>query len=123
MIQPIFSMEDARLETLGYRQELSRKLRSRDVLGLAIANVSPTMAVLLLTSGVFSIGGTFAIGADAVLAIVVVLISMCLGEMGSLFPVAGGCTRSFALFFPHHWRSSPSSTISFRVSFYPPALL
>src|SRR5579875_2384123 len=83
-------MEDARLDHLGYRQELSRKLRTRDVLGLAIANVSPTMAVLLLTSGVFSIGGTFAIGADAILAIVVVLISICLGELGSLFPVAGG---------------------------------
>ncbi|EJY54399.1 amino acid permease-associated region [Alicyclobacillus hesperidum URH17-3-68] len=90
MNRSISSMEDARLDHLGYRQELSRKLRTRDVLGLAIANVSPTMAVLLLTSGVFSIGGTFAIGADGILAIVVVLISMCLGELGSLFPVAGG---------------------------------
>lgn len=62
-------VDAARLEHLGYRQQLSRKLSLRDVVGLAIANVSPTMAVLLLTSGVFSIGGTFAIGADVILGV------------------------------------------------------
>ncbi|WP_206830304.1 APC family permease [Alicyclobacillus fructus] len=83
-------VDTARLQHLGYAQELSRKLHLRDVVGLAIANVSPTMAVLLLTSGVFSIGGTFAIGADVILGVVVILISMCLAELGSMFPVAGG---------------------------------
>lgn len=90
MEEPVAFVETARLEHLGYQQQLSRKLSLRDVVGLAIANVSPTMAVLLLTSGVFSIGGTFAIGADVILGVVVILISMCLAELGSMFPVAGG---------------------------------
>lgn len=82
--------DSERLEKLGYEQGLHRKLRIHDVIGLAIANVSPTMAVLLLTAGVFSIGGTFGIGADMILGVVVVFISMCLGELGSMYPVAGG---------------------------------
>jgi amino acid transporter len=79
-----------RLAKLGYAQGLQRKLHAKDVIGLALANVSPTMAVVLLTTGVFSIGGTFSIGADVILGVIVVLISMCLGELGSMYPVAGG---------------------------------
>jgi amino acid transporter len=60
------------------------------VVGLAMADVSPTMAVLLLTAGVVSISGTFTIGACLILSAIVVLIALCLGELSSRNPSAGG---------------------------------
>ncbi len=79
-----------RLRELGYAQGLHRKLSVIHVVGLAMADVSPTMAVLLLTAGCFVIGGTFAVGANILLAVVVMLIALCLGELASMFPLAGG---------------------------------
>ncbi|QPC91712.1 APC family permease [Mesorhizobium sp. INR15] len=60
------------------------------VVGLAMADVSPTMAVLLLTAGVVSISGTFTIGACLILSVIVVLIALCLGELSAMSPSAGG---------------------------------
>lgn len=80
----------ARLEQLGYKQQLARRLNVSEVVGLAMADVSPTMAVLFLTAGVFVVGGTFAIGANLILAVVVVMIALCLAELAALFPIAGG---------------------------------
>lgn len=79
-----------RLAELGYRQELRRRLRLWEVVMLALADVSPTMAVLLLTAGVFVVGGTFAIGANLLVAVAVMMIALCLGELGSMYPLAGG---------------------------------
>jgi amino acid transporter len=80
----------SRLEELGYRQELRRRLKVWHVVGLAMADVSPTMAVLFLTAGVFFVGGTFALGANLILAVVVTLIALCLGELAAMYPIAGG---------------------------------
>lgn len=60
------------------------------VVGLSMADVSPTMAVLLLTAGVVSISGTFTIGACLILSAIVVLIALCLGELSARRPSAGG---------------------------------
>ena len=79
-----------RLQELGYTQELRRRLKVWHVVGLAMADVSPTMAVLFLTAGVFVVGGTFAVGANLVLAVVVVLIALCLAELAAMYPIAGG---------------------------------
>jgi amino acid transporter len=79
-----------RLAELGYTQDLRRRLKVWHVVGLSLADVSPTMAVLLLTAGVFAIGGTFAIGANLLVAFAVLMIALCLAELGSMYPVAGG---------------------------------
>jgi amino acid transporter len=79
-----------RLEELGYEQGLRRRLKVWHVVGLALADVSPTMAVLFLTAGVFVVGGTFAVGANLILAGVVFLIALCLAELGTMYPIAGG---------------------------------
>lgn len=79
-----------RLEELGYKQELRRRLHIWHVVGLSLADVSPTMAVLFLTAGVFFIGGTFALGANLILAAVVMLIALCLAELATMYPIAGG---------------------------------
>src|SRR3712207_232018 len=79
-----------RLEELGYEQQLRRRLKVWHVVGLAMADVSPTMAVLFLTAGVFFVGGTFAVGANLLLAVVVTLIALCLAELAAMYPVTGG---------------------------------
>src|SRR4051794_35712626 len=79
-----------RLEELGYTQELRRRLKVWHVVGLSLADVSPTMAVLFLTAGVFFVGGTLALGANPFLAGVVLLIALCLAELAAMYPVAGG---------------------------------
>jgi amino acid transporter len=80
----------SRLEQLGYSQQLERRLNIPEVVGLAMADVSPTMAVLFLSAGVFFVGGTFSIGAGLILSVVVVFIALCLGELAAMFPIAGG---------------------------------
>jgi amino acid transporter len=81
---------ESRLEQLGYSQQLERRLNIPEVVGLAMADVSPTMAVLFLSAGVFVVGGTFSVGAGLILSVVVVLISLCLAELAAMFPIAGG---------------------------------
>ena len=47
MTEPAPSPEpQSRLEQLGYAQQLQRRLNIPEVVGLAMADVSPTMAVL-----------------------------------------------------------------------------
>jgi amino acid transporter len=82
--------QQSRLEQLGYSQQLERRLNIPEVVGLAMADVSPAMAVLFLSAGVFFIGGTFSIGAGLILSVVVVFISLCLAELAAMFPIAGG---------------------------------
>lgn len=70
--------------------ELRRRLKVSQVVLLAMADASPAMAVLLLTAGVFQVGGTFGVGAMIILSFIVVLIAMCLGELASAYPSTGG---------------------------------
>jgi amino acid transporter len=91
MTEPVSAPQpQSRLEQLGYSQQLERRLNIPEVVGLAMADVSPAMAVLFLSAGVFFIGGTFSIGAGLILSVVVVLISLCLAELAGMFPIAGG---------------------------------
>lgn len=70
--------------------QLRRRLKVSQVVLLAMADASPAMAVLLLTAGVFQVGGTFGVGAMIILSFIVVLIAMCLGELASAYPSTGG---------------------------------
>jgi len=69
---------------------LRRRLKVSHVVCLAMADASPAMAVLLLTAGVFQVGGTFGVGAMMILSGIVILIAMCLGELASAHPSTGG---------------------------------
>lgn len=70
--------------------QLRRRLKVSHVVCLAMADASPAMAVLLLSAGVFQVGGTFAVTAMLILSVIVVLIAMCLGELASAYPSTGG---------------------------------
>ncbi|MGU7782165.1 APC family permease [Burkholderia sp. PU8-34] len=74
----------------GGEQSFEERLSTGHVVGLAMADVSPTMAVFLLSGAVFVAGGTFAAGVNILMMGVVVLIALCLGELASMFPSAGG---------------------------------
>ena len=101
---------ESRLEQLGYSQQLVRRLNIPEVVGLAMADVSPTMAVLFLSAGVFVIGGTFSIGAGLLLSVVVVLISLCLAELAGMFPIAGGMYSLVRQVLPGRSHGSRCST-------------
>ncbi|WP_045519442.1 APC family permease [Neobacillus niacini] len=73
-----------------HNNTFKKNLSSWHVLGLSMADASPAMAVLLLTTGVFSIGGTAAIGSSIILSVVVIMIALTLAELSSLYPFSGG---------------------------------
>src|SRR4051812_19451678 len=81
---------DKRLSQLGYRQDLRRRLHVWHVAGLAIAMMSPTVTVVLLATTVFSVGGTFAIGANIIVNLIAVPLALILAELGALYPLTGG---------------------------------
>lgn len=71
-------------------QELRRRLKVWHVVCLAMADASPAQAVLLLSAGVFAVGGTFGVGSMIILSAIVILIALCLGELASIHPSTGG---------------------------------
>ena len=79
------------------------------------------MAVLFLSAGVFFIGGTFSIGAGLILSVVVVLICLCLAELASMFPIAGGMYSLVHKVLPGPFSWITMSTTSFRGSSSRPA--
>ncbi|MFD1555056.1 APC family permease [Paraburkholderia silviterrae] len=88
--QPAVSAIDA-VETIAHAGHvLKERLSTGHVVGLAMADVSPTMAVMLLSAAVFTAGGTFAAGVNIIMMGIVVLIALCLAELASMFPSAGG---------------------------------
>jgi amino acid transporter len=80
----------ARLEELGYRQELDRGLPLIGNIALTMSNVSPTMAVFLFVLAPLAVTGGATAGGAILLSIGVVFIGLCLAELGSVYPVAGG---------------------------------
>jgi amino acid transporter len=81
---------ETRLQELGYRQELDRGIPVIGNIALTMSNVSPTMAVFLFVLAPLAVTGTATAGGAILLSIGVVFIGLCLAELGSVYPVAGG---------------------------------
>ncbi|QMU30046.1 APC family permease [Adhaeribacter radiodurans] len=81
---------DKRLLELGHPQGLRRRLHIWHVVGLALALMSPTVAVFLLATAVFSVGGTFTIGANIIINLIAIPLTLIIAELGALYPVTGG---------------------------------
>lgn len=79
-----------RLEQLGYKQELARVLSPNENIIMSLSNASPVMAAFLFGLAPFFIAGTAAIPAAIIQGIAVILISLVLAELGSIYPVSGG---------------------------------
>lgn len=71
-------------------QGLRRRLSVLQVVGLSIALVAPTVTVVLAAPVVFGLGGTFAVSAALIVGVCAILTGLCLAELGSMYPSAGG---------------------------------
>ncbi len=80
----------ALLESLGYRQELKRSVNILGNLALVISDITPTASLLIIGSVVVATAGTGSVWAYLIGSFVAVNVALCMGELGSMFPVAGG---------------------------------
>jgi amino acid transporter len=78
------------LEALGYRQELKRKVNSLGHLCLILSDITPTASLLVVGTAVIAVAGTGSVWAYIIGCFIAVNVALCMGELGSMFPVAGG---------------------------------
>src|SRR5205807_156761 len=78
------------LETLGYRQELERSVNNLGHLALILSDITPTASLLVVGTAVVAVAGTGSVWAYLIGCFIAVNVALCMGELGSMFPVAGG---------------------------------
>src|SRR6266699_5681052 len=78
------------LESLGYRQELKRAVNSLGHLALILSDITPTASLLVVGTAVIAVAGTGSVWAYIIGCFLAINVALCMGELGSMFPVAGG---------------------------------
>jgi amino acid transporter len=78
------------LARLGYQQNLKREINFLGNLTLALCDVSPTTSLFVVGTVVVITAGTGSILAYLIGGFIAVSVALCMGELGSMFPVAGG---------------------------------
>src|SRR5437867_7162822 len=81
---------EALLQSLGYRQELKRKINILGSLALVLSDITPTASLLIVGTVVILGAGTGSIAAYLIGCFLAINVALCMGELGSTFPVAGG---------------------------------
>jgi amino acid transporter len=81
---------EALLESLGYRQELRRRLSFWNNVGLTLADITPMGSLLIIGSVVIATAGTGSIWSYVIGCFIAINVALCMGELGSMYPVAGG---------------------------------
>ncbi len=81
---------EAVLQALGYRQELKRSVNVLGNLALTLSDITPTASLLIIGSVVVATAGTGSVWAYLIGCFIAVNVALCMGELGSMFPVAGG---------------------------------
>jgi len=74
------------LESLGYQQDLKRALSVFGAIALTVSDITPTASLLIIGPVAIATAGTGAFWAYVVAG----FLALCMGELGSMFPVAGG---------------------------------
>src|SRR5438477_6604413 len=88
---PTSSVEGAALlQSLGYNQELKRKINVLGNLALVLSDITPTASLLIVGTVVIVTAGTGSIAAYLIGCFLAINVALCMGELGSMFPVAGG---------------------------------
>ena len=80
----------ARLTSLGYKQELNRQVNVLGNVALTLSDISPTATLLVVGPVLIAAAGTGSFWALIIGGIVSLCIAWCIGELGSMYPVAGG---------------------------------
>src|SRR5215471_12121112 len=78
------------LESLGYRQELKRVVNTLGHLALILSDITPTASLLVVGTAVVAVAGTGSVWSYLVGCFIAINVAFCMGELGSMFPVAGG---------------------------------
>lgn len=78
------------LESLGYKQELERSVSSRGHLALILSDITPTASLLVVGTAVVAVAGTGSVWSYIIGCFIAINVAFCMGELGSMFPVAGG---------------------------------
>jgi amino acid transporter len=78
------------LKDLGYKQELDRSVTSIGHLALILSDITPTASLLVVGTAVIAVAGTGSIWSYLIGCFIALNVALCMGELGSMFPVAGG---------------------------------
>lgn len=78
------------LQNLGYHQELRRALSVAGTIALTVSDITPTASLLIIGPVAIATAGTGAFWAYVIAGLLAICVSLCMGELGSMFPVAGG---------------------------------
>src|SRR3989442_11237773 len=90
-LRPVESVEGAALlESLGYKQELKRGINVLGNLALVLSDITPTASLLIIGTVVIATAGTGSLAAYLIGGFLALMVALCMGELGSMFPVAGG---------------------------------
>lgn len=87
---PVEPGGEALLESLGYKQELNRALSVVGTIALALSDITPTASLLVIGPVVIATAGTASVWSYLIGGLIALCVALCMGELGSMFPVAGG---------------------------------
>lgn len=78
------------LEDMGYQAQLQRGLNLLGNLALTLSDITPTASLLVVGTAVIATAGTGSLWAYIIGGFIALNVALCMGELGSMFPVAGG---------------------------------
>ncbi len=81
---------EALLQSLGYQQELKRAINTLGNVALVLSDITPTASLLIIGTVVIATAGTGSLAAYLIGGFLAIMVALCMGELGSMFPVAGG---------------------------------
>lgn len=81
---------EARLKELGYEQSLERRLTLRGSIALTLSDITPAGSLLVVGIAVVSVSGSGSVLAYLAGCLLAVFVALCMAELGSVFPLAGG---------------------------------
>jgi amino acid transporter len=89
--QPSSAVEsELLLEEMGYDGQLQRGLNLLGNLALTLSDITPTASLLVVGTAVIATAGTGSVWAYLIGGFIALNVALCMGELGSMFPVAGG---------------------------------
>ena len=78
------------LHALGYKQELNRAVSVLGTIALVVSDITPTASLLVIGPVVIATAGSGSLWAYIIGCFIAINVALCMGELGSMFPVAGG---------------------------------
>ncbi len=81
---------EALLESLGYKQELNRAVSVLGTIALVLSDITPTASLLVIGPVVIATAGSGSLLAYLIGCFIAINVALCMGELGSMYPVAGG---------------------------------